>query len=163
VCAQPKRHTWDPRQGECNYQKGHYCDTKGPGVKAPRCGVCDTLQLRPFQAPSNICRYTTVDLHIVATQYAGGNGTTKLRSAARNREVTPNNGMEASFDATIYDAKEDTMDGKKRRKQHPQRLTAAANYDGGNDKEAGGSSVGHVTIAACSSKHKAWPPIDHFK
>jgi hypothetical protein len=42
---------------------------------------------------------------------------------------------------TIWDADEGTKDGKKRCKQHLQEVTAVANDDGGNGREAGGSDV----------------------
>jgi hypothetical protein len=84
-------------------------------------------------------------------------------SALSSREVTPSSSKEASFDATVHDANEGTKGGKKRRKQHPQRVMAAASYDGGNDEEAGDSGVGHVTTAAHSGKCQARPPIDHLE
>jgi hypothetical protein len=38
-----------------------------------------------------------------------------------------------------------------------------ANYDVSNDKEACGSSVGHITTTTCSGKRQAQPPVDHFE
>jgi hypothetical protein len=55
------------------------------------------------------------------------------------------------------------MGGKKRHKQHPHWVTAAANYDSGNDEKAGCSSVGRVMIVVRSGERQAQPPIDHFK
>jgi hypothetical protein len=40
---------------------------------------------------------------------------------------------------------------------------AAVDYDDDNDQELGGSGVGHVVTAVCSSKCQAWPPTDHFE
>jgi hypothetical protein len=78
---------------------------------------------------------------------------TELCLAPSSWEVTSSCGKEGSFDATIHDTKEGAKSGKKRRKQRPQWVTAAADYDGGNDEEAGGSGVGHVLTAAHSGKH----------
>jgi hypothetical protein len=84
----------------------------------------------------------------------------KLGPAPSSRDVTPSSGKEVPFNITIHDAKEG---GKKRCKQCPQWIMTAANYDGGNDEEAGGSDVGHVVTATRSGKCQARLPIDHFE
>jgi hypothetical protein len=159
VRAQPKHHAWDPHQGEHNNQKGHCHDPKGLGAKAPRSGRHDAQQPPPFQAPRDIFRYTTMELRSVITQYTPGNEMTELHPAPCSREANLSSGKEVSFDITVHDANS----GKKRHKQHPQRVMTAAGYDGGNNKEAGGSGVGHIATAAHSGKHHAQPPIDHFE
>jgi hypothetical protein len=36
-------------------------------------------------------------------------------------------------------------------------------YDGSNNEKVGSSSVEHISTAACSNKHQARPPTDHFE
>jgi hypothetical protein len=48
-------------------------------------------------------------------------------------------------------------------KQCPQWIMAMADYDGGNDEEAGDSCMWHAVTAARSGKCQAQLPIDHFK
>jgi hypothetical protein len=36
------------------------------------------------------------------------------------------------------------------------------NHNDGNDVEAGSSGMRHIPTAACSDKHQARPPMDHF-
>jgi hypothetical protein len=111
---------WDSCQGKHSYQKGHLCDPKGPGAKAPGSSVHDTQQPPPYQAPSDIFRYTTEELRSIAAQYATGNETMKLCPTPSSREATSSSSKEASFDVTVHDAKEGTKGGKKRCKQRPQ-------------------------------------------
>jgi hypothetical protein len=42
-------------------------------------------------------------------------------------------------------------------------VTAAADYDGGNDAKIGGSGAGHIAIAARCGKRQARPPTDNFE
>jgi hypothetical protein len=78
--------------------------------------MCDALQPPPFQALSDILRYTTEELRSAAAQYTTSNEMAKLRPAPSSRVATPSYGKEAAFDITIHDAK----GGNKRHKQHPQ-------------------------------------------
>jgi hypothetical protein len=131
-------------------------------VKAHESGVSDAQESPPFQAPNDIFRYTTEEVHSVTAQYTTGNEAAKLRPAPGSREVTLSSSKEVSSDAAIHDAKEGAKGSKKRRKQCPQWVTTTANYDGGNDEKADGSDMEHVAIAARSGKRQARPPTDHF-
>jgi hypothetical protein len=99
----------------------------------------------------------------VTIQYTASDKTIKLCPAPSSKEATPSSGKEASFNATVHEAKVGAKGGKKRCKQHPQQVMVTADYDGGNDEEAGGSGMGHIATTTLSSKRQAWPPIDHFK
>jgi hypothetical protein len=63
-------------------------------------------------------------------------------------------------DIATHDTQEGTEGGKKRRMQRLQGTTTVTN---GNDHEADGSSLRHISAAARSDKHRVRPRTDHFK
>jgi hypothetical protein len=66
-------------------------------------------------------------------------------------------------DIIIHDTKEGTNDSNSKRKQRPQWVMTAADYDGDNDEKADDSSVGHVVTVTCSGKRQAHLPTYHFE
>jgi hypothetical protein len=124
----------------------------------------DAEQPLPFQEPSNIFRYSTMELCSFATLYATGNEAAELCHALGRREATPSSSKESSSNViVVHDAKNGAKGSKKRHKQRPQWVTATADYDDGNDKKTGGSDLGHIATAARSSKHLTRLPTNHIK
>jgi hypothetical protein len=77
--------------------------------------------------------------------------------------VTLSNDKEAPSNIAARYAQEGVKGGKKRRNQCLQGKTTMINHDDGNDREAGGSGVRHISITVCSDKRPTRPPADHFK
>jgi hypothetical protein len=114
--------------------------------------MCDAQQTQPYQAPSDIFRYTTEELCIITAKCATSNKTAELWPAPSSRVATLSSSKEAPFDVTIHNAKEGTKGSQKRHKQCPQEVMAVADYNGGNNEEAGGSGMGHAMTIACNGK-----------
>jgi hypothetical protein len=74
----------------------------------------------PYQALSDIFRYTTEKLRSITAKYATSNETTKLHPAPSSKEATKSSGKEAPFDVTIHNAKDEAKGSQKRHKQHSQ-------------------------------------------
>jgi hypothetical protein len=58
----------------------------------------DPQQPPPFQAPNDIFRYTTMELHSVTAKYAVDNEVVELCPTPRSREATPSSDKEALSD-----------------------------------------------------------------
>jgi hypothetical protein len=65
---------------------------------------------------NNVFRYTTEELHSIATPYATSSKAAELLPIQGSREATPSSGKETSPDVDIHNTKEGAMGSKKRRK-----------------------------------------------
>jgi hypothetical protein len=74
--------------------------------------------------------------------------------------VTPSSGRKASFNIAVQRDREGTKGSKRRCKQRPQGATTMVD---GDNEEAGGFGVAHVTTIVGRSKRQARLPIDHFE
>jgi hypothetical protein len=75
-----------------------------------------------------------------------------LRPAQRSREVTPSSGKGVPSDVTIHSSREGIHGGKKRHKKRLPGATTMTNHNDGNNGEAGGSGVRHISTATRSDK-----------
>jgi hypothetical protein len=123
---------------------------------------CRTWNLRQGKH-SDIFRYITEELYIIAAQYTTSNKVTEFHLPLGSREVTPSSGREAPSDITVQSAWEGVKGAKRRCKQSPQGAMTTTNYDDDNNGKADGSDMGRVTTVALSDKRQARPPTDHFK
>jgi hypothetical protein len=74
--AQPKQHMKNSRQDWHNDHKEHCRNPNGLGPKASKRDVRDAQQPLPFQAPYDIFRYTTKEMHNIASQHCTSKETT---------------------------------------------------------------------------------------
>jgi hypothetical protein len=63
----------NPRSGKHSNWRKHYRDPKGPGVKASGSGVHDMQLMPPIQTPTDIFKYSTMELCSATAQYATSN------------------------------------------------------------------------------------------
>jgi hypothetical protein len=98
----------------------------------------------------------------IATQHTTIYETVMLHPAHGSKEVTSSSSDGAPSDVAIHNSREGIKGGKKMCKQCLQGVMTVINHNDGNDVEAGSSGMRHIPTAACSDKHQARPPMDHF-
>jgi hypothetical protein len=112
---------------------------------------------------SDIFRYTTKELCSVAAQYTTSSEAAKFLLPLRSRKTTPSSSKEVPSCVTVQSTRDGTEGGKRRHKQRPRGATTTVDYDNGNNRKAGDSSMGHIMTTIHSIKHQVRLPTEHFK